>query len=339
MDSSSLDRLSGELAGLASAAAKSLFHVPSPMGGRSALGFDGRLLLVPAFEASPGEELELLAPGGEAVAARVKGFDPRLGLAVLELAEARPDSAFVAAPGLPALGSLLLAAAFPSPQGPEARLELVRFAGGEGEDAYIQTDGPAFPGFSGGALVAPDGRLAAFILADRPGNRGYAIPAELASRLTGEIARGERSGFAFLGLSTLPVEAPHGWAAAFGDERREALLIAGLEEGGPAAQAGVQPGDFIASIGGRAVMTPRELSAALEAARPGQPLALRLVRAGKLVELTATPSTRPIDSGRSRMGWAHGASCCGDDDQEAEPRQGSGRGRGRFRWHGHPAGR
>ena len=124
--------LSDSTSALAAAAGAKLFHVPSPLGGRTALGFDGKLLLVPASEASEGESLEILGPGGKKVDAKVKGFDPGLGLAVLELGQALPESSWKTAPGLPALGSLVLVAAYPSPEGPEVRLDSLRFAGGEG---------------------------------------------------------------------------------------------------------------------------------------------------------------------------------------------------------------
>ena len=97
----SLRSLSDSLAALAAQAAQKLFHVPSSLGGRTALGFDGARLIVPAFEASEGESLEVLAPGGKAVAAKVVGFDQRLGLAVLELAESMPSTAWTAAAAPP----------------------------------------------------------------------------------------------------------------------------------------------------------------------------------------------------------------------------------------------
>ena len=82
-----LHSLSDSISALARSAAARLFHVPSSLGGRTALGFDGKRLLVPAFDAEEGESLEILGPGGEKLSARVAGFDPKLSLAVLELAK------------------------------------------------------------------------------------------------------------------------------------------------------------------------------------------------------------------------------------------------------------
>lgn len=296
--------LSDSIAALAAGASAKLFHVPSSMGGRTALGFDGKLLLVPASEASAGENLTIVAPGGKEVDAKVKGFDPGLGLAVLELDQALPETAWKAAGGLPALGSLALVAAFPSPEGPEVRLDALRFAGGDGEEAYLQTDGAPFPGFAGAAIVDPEGALAGFVLADRGGNRGWALPASRAAALVAAIPAGQGSTRAWLGVSTVPIAAPPELAAALGDGRESALLVAGVEADSPAAKAGLRVGDILASVGGAALADPADLMAALEKAQPGKELPILVLRSGQKLELTATPSARIRDEGRH--GGHHG---------------------------------
>ncbi|MBL8968913.1 MAG: PDZ domain-containing protein [Spirochaetaceae bacterium] len=309
-----LDSLSRSIAALGAASAARLFHVPSPLGGRTALSFDGKYLLVPAVEAAGGESLAILGPGGKELRATVKGFDSRIGLAALELEAPLPEAAWQVAEGLPALGSLLLAAAYPSPEGPELRLDLVRFVGGSGGEEYIQTDGASFPGFSGAALVAPDGKLAGFVASDRPGNRGWAIPAGRAAALASKIAERGFPGRAWLGISTVPIEAPAEYEALLGDGRKVALLVAGLEAEGPAAAAGILVGDLLVSVGGVATASPGELREALDAARPSQALALKLLRAGKVLSLEAMPGRAPAEEGRrgrarGHRGWSWGG--CG----------------------------
>ncbi len=299
--------LSQSIAALGAAAAARLFHVPSPLGGRTALGFDGKILLVPAFEAAGGETLSILGPGGKELRATVKGFDARIGLAALELEEPLPATAWQVAEGPPALGSLLLTAAYPSPEGPELRLDLVRFVGGSGDEAYIQTDGASFPGFSGAALVAPDGKLAGFVASDRSGNRGWALPAARAAALAAKIAERGFPGRAWLGVSTVPVEAPRGYEALFGDGRKVALLVAGLEAGGPAAAAGILVGDLLVSVGGMTTASPGELRAALDTARPGEALAVKLLRSGAALSLEARPGRAPEEEGRRGRGRGHRA--------------------------------
>lgn len=302
-----LRALSDSVAALAAGAKTKLFHIPSPMGGRTALSFDGRLLLVPAMEASAGESLTILAPGGREVQAKVAGFDPGLGLAALELAESLPSSAWTAASAAPELGSLVLVAAYPSPEGIEVRLDSLRLAAGSGEDAYLQTDGAPFPGFSGAALVDPEGRLAGFVLADRGGNKGWALPAARAATLVNEIAAGRGSTKAWLGIATVPIDAPADQAALFGDDRKSALLVSGVEADSPAEKAGLKVGDILVSIGGNAVSEPEELMEALEKARPEAELAVAVLRGGERKELKAFPASRPTSSDQgSRHGHGHG---------------------------------
>jgi len=316
-----LRSLSDSISALAERASAKLFHVPSPMGGRTALGFDGKFLLVPAFEAEAGEKLAILAPGGREVEATVAGFDPGLSLAVLELSEPIPGTAWTGAKTAPALGSLVLVAAYPSPEGPEVRLDAIRFAGGTGENEYLQTDGAPFPGFSGAALVDPEGLLAGFVLADRGGNRGWALSAPRAAALAATIASGGTPARAWLGVSTVPIAAPTELAELFGDGRSSALLVAGVEAGSPAAAAGLRVGDVLSSIGDRAIAEPADLVAALDAARPGSELRLRVLRSGEKKDLTAIPGARPRSAdrpggqgfgrGHGHGGWRMGWRGCG----------------------------
>lgn len=332
-----LRSLSDSVSALAAAAAAKVFHVPSPAGGRSAVSFDGSLLLVQAFEASDGERLELLAPGGATVEASVVGFDPRLGLAVLKLASPLPQAAWASLAPPPPLGSLLVVVAYPSPEGPEARLDVLRFAGGAGEDAYLQTAGSSFPGFSGAAIVEPGGALAGVVVSDKPGNRGWALPAQRARELTSSIAERGFPGRAWLGISTVPIEAPESFAKLFGDGREAALMVAGLEAGGPAEAAGLMVGDLLVSIGGIATPDPEGLVEAIGAAKPGEAVAVIVLRGGERGEFSVKPGSRPDDGRRPRHGHGHGPWGFGHGHEHGHGRGwGGGRGCG---WGGCETGR
>jgi S1-C subfamily serine protease len=310
-----LESLSESLESLAAGSASRLFHVFSSMGGRSALSFDGKRLLVTAFQAEEGEMVPILAPGGKELEAAVVGFDPAQGLAVLELPEAVPAASWPLAASLPGLGSLVLVVAYPSPEGPEARLDTVRFAGGDpAGEGYIQTDGAAFPGFAGAALVSPSGDLAGFVAANRPGNRGYAIPALKAKALAEAIAERGFPGRAWLGVATIPVEPPAAWKTAVGGSET-ALLVTAVEEGSPAATAAIMVGDLFITVDGFEVHSPMDLREALGRATPGKSLKLGLFRGGQRVEVTVVPAKAPVERGtdvengserpRRGPGWRH----------------------------------
>ena len=74
-------------------------------------------------------------------------------------------------------------------------------------------------------------------------------------------------------------------------------IISGVEEGAPAAQAGIEPGDIILLSNGHHITTTEELIA-LTYKNLGQPVALVLARDGQVLEVTITPRTEwPEGSG------------------------------------------
>lgn len=71
------------------------------------------------------------------------------------------------------------------------------------------------------------------------------------------------------------------------------VRVDGVSPGGPAAEAGVKPGDVIVSIDAKPVTTGRELVKAMEAIEPGEKVELELRRDGKPVKLAV--EARPLD--------------------------------------------
>ncbi len=79
------------------------------------------------------------------------------------------------------------------------------------------------------------------------------------------------------------------------DENTTAIYT--LEEGAPAAQAGILPGDIVLLVNGQHVTTAEGLIA-ITYQNLGQPMALVLARGGEVLEVTVTPRTEwPADSG------------------------------------------
>ena len=78
------------------------------------------------------------------------------------------------------------------------------------------------------------------------------------------------------------------------------VLIAGLQDGGPAAAAGVLPGDVVTHIGGDPVVSPRDLMVALSSRSAAGEVALRLRRGSEDRTLVARPraACSPGDAGQ-----------------------------------------
>ena len=74
------------------------------------------------------------------------------------------------------------------------------------------------------------------------------------------------------------------------------VLIASLTDGGPAAAAGLRPGDLILAVDGDPTPSVDAVHRLLGRKPIGRTLALRVLRAGKLVDVLATVSGRPEDT-------------------------------------------
>ena len=127
---------------------------------------------------------------------------------------------------------------------------------------FVQTDAAANPGVSGGALVDAEGRLAGMMSAifasggDTNIGVNFATSTELLLRVVEAL------------ISDGEVRYPSpGWRleAAGRDQLATvaAPVISEVSDGGPAAMAGIAPGDVILKIGSRRVRTPRDALAAL----------------------------------------------------------------------------
>ena len=142
----------------------------------------------------------------------------------------------------------------------------VRTPAGGRVDQYLETDRALARGFGGGPLVDLAGHLVGMNT----------------RTLIGGAARG------YLGVGVQAAAIP----AAVSDGRGRGALVVSLDDGGPAAAAGVLVGDVLIAIDGAAITGPDELRLGLYD-RAGATIAIDLVRGGVRTALTATVGTRP----------------------------------------------
>jgi serine protease DegQ len=132
----------------------------------------------------------------------------------------------------------------------------------EGYEDFIQTDASINPGNSGGALVGLDGRLIGVntaIVSPAGGNVGigFAVPSEMAKAVMaqliehGEVRRGQ------LGIGIQDLTPDLAAALELGDLR--GALIASVDSGSPAEQAGLKVGDVVIAINDRPVQGMTDL--------------------------------------------------------------------------------
>jgi Do/DeqQ family serine protease len=125
---------------------------------------------------------------------------------------------------------------------------------------FIQTDAAINPGNSGGALVDMDGRLAGIntaIFSKSGGSQGigFAIPSNMVRLVVQAALQGGKVQRPWFGASLQPVTPD--LADSLGLDRPTGALIKEVHANGPAAQAGLRPGDVVLSVDGKPVQDPR----------------------------------------------------------------------------------
>jgi serine protease DegQ len=209
----------------------------------------------------PGTDVALLrVTGGGLTPAKLRDID---GLAVGNLALAIGRPGRTARASLRAIGVL----------GPDVKTP----AGGK-LDRYIESDRQIPRGFAGGPLIDADGAVIGMNTRTLLRGSDIAVPVATLRRIVDELKQhgGVRRGY--LGVGAYP--------------SGQGALVASLEDGGPAATAGIIVGDIITEIDGVAVHGPDSLRSVL-GDRPGKHVKITLVRGGIKQELDVSIGTKP----------------------------------------------
>jgi len=161
---------------------------------------------------------------------------------------------------------------------------------------FIQTDAAINPGNSGGALVDLSGRLVGINTAiySRTGGSvgiGFAIPSNMVRVVAeaglngGEIVR------PWFGAKTQIVSADI--AESLGLPTPGGAMITDIAPDGPAARAGLQPGDVVTAVDGRAVEDPSAFNFRLATRELGTTATLSVMRGAQTLELPLTVEAPP----------------------------------------------
>ena len=255
------------------------------------------------------EAIEIGLPDGSSVKATVAGRDENSDLALLRLESGAGGTAGLPAMkrgGAPRVGQLALVVARPGSSvatsiGVVGAAGALRGRGGrerqgahEGEN-YIWTDASFYPGFGGGAFVDTEGRLIGLATSTSRTGAGIAIPLATIERVAGSLRQHGRIKRGFLGIGSQQVELPEALRTKLGVQQERALLVMGVEEGGPADKGGLLLGDVLVTLAGQAVDDHQTLLSLLNPERVGQATPVRVLRGGELREVTVTVGERKAE--------------------------------------------
>ena len=143
----------------------------------------------------------------------------------------------------------------------------------------VEHTAPLLPGSSGGPIVDGDGKLLG-INTNRLGSGFYqAIASEAGLRdRVAALGRGEEPKKRRLGLGLAPAHVARQLRRAVGLDERDGLLVRDVEDGSPAAKAGIAEGDLIVAAAGKPVASADDLFEAMGTIAADAALPLTVLR-------------------------------------------------------------
>jgi len=235
---------------------------------------------------------------GREFEAKVKGADPQTDLAVISIDAQNLTFAQLGDSDQSRVGEWVLAIGSPLDENLDHTVTsgIISAKGRSGvgltqyED-FIQTDAAINPGNSGGALVNLEGHVIGIntAIATRNGGNmgiGFAIPANLAKKVTGDIIDKGSVERGWLGvyIQTMSPEL----ANAFDLDSPQGVVVSQVEKGSPADMAGLKEEDVVVGLNGQDIDNAIELSTLIAGTSPGTDVVLDVIRDGKRREIVVT---------------------------------------------------
>jgi len=176
----------------------------------------------------------------------------------------------------------------------------------------IQTDAAINQGNSGGPLFDSDGRVIGInsqIASENGGNVGigFAVPIDTVRPIVDSIINGGKAQHAWIGIQGR--ELTPGLAQKLGLEGKRGVVIASLDDRGPANDAGLKAaekadaavptgGDLIVAVNGKPVTDMADVAEAVASRKVGDTITVTVLRDGKSQTVTLTLKDRPADVGK-----------------------------------------
>jgi Do/DeqQ family serine protease len=247
------------------------------------------------------DEIGVVLNDGRSARAKIIGTDPDTDLAILKIELDKLPVIVLGNSDSAQVGDQVLAIGNPFGVGQTVTSGIVSALGRNQLgintfENFIQTDAAINPGNSGGALVDTNGNLLGIntaIYSRSGGNMGigFAIPVSTAKQVLEGIVKHGQITRGWIGVE--PNDLTPELAETFDVKTSQGVIITGVLQNGPAAQAGIHPGDVITKIAGQPVTDVTQLLSQVAELKPGSPARFSIERKNQHLELNVTPGTRP----------------------------------------------
>jgi S1-C subfamily serine protease len=272
--------------------------------GGSGSGFfftDDGLILTNSHVIRPARAIRVTTPDGRRLAADLIGSDDDTDLAVLRVSGDALPAPLGDAERL-SVGQLVVAIG--NPLGFEHTVtagvvsalgRTLRSRTGRVMENIVQTDAALNPGSSGGPLVTARGEVVGVNTAIIAGSQAlsFAVPINTARLVIGELLRDGRVRRAYLGVGGRTVPLPRRLVRHYALGAEAGVLVLDVAGDGPAAGAGLAPGDIIVSLDGTTVASIDDLHRALTERLIGRRVAIGAIRGVDRFDVAAVPEERP----------------------------------------------
>jgi S1-C subfamily serine protease len=260
------------------------------------------LVLTNSHVVGVSKQIRLRDSEGIVTDARVLGVDPDTDLALLRADGAR-DLHYASLGDSKRLRRGQLVVAIGNPLGFESTVTAgvvsalgrsIRSVSGRTIEDVIQTDAALNPGNSGGPLVSSAGEVIGINTAIISGAQGicFAVASNTAQFVLSEIIRHGYVRRAHVGVSGQSAPVPRRHAVLAGIENKMGALLTQIEPDGPAAKAGILPGDVVVRLDGVDVNGVDDLIRVLDRDRIDRTLEMDVLRMGRLRAIDIHPIER-----------------------------------------------
>jgi serine protease Do len=246
--------------------------------------------------------VDVTTDDGSKYTAKVVGTDPKTDLALIKV-DGKSNFPYVKfADQAPRVGDWVLAVGNPFGLGGTVTAGIVSARGrdiGSGPyDDYIQIDAPINKGNSGGPAFDTDGNVigvntAIFSPSGGSVGIGFDIPADTAKLVVAQLQNQGHVTRGWMGVKVQPVTPDI--AESLGLKKVEGALVDEPTPNSPAAKAGIEAGDVITAVNGKAIKGSRELAREVGMLAPGTSVKFDVLRQGTSKTVNLTLGEMPRD--------------------------------------------